>query len=110
MIHESRSAAISSADRSPVLLHGWPKAQTSRIVTFTTSGEACAYDFECGSYNCLGFCAYGKGGPRQGALCREDADSLEEGATLHQRALEFYKVGGRRLNTWVRFHGVSEVA
>ena len=44
--------------------------------TFTTSGEACSYDFECDSYNCLGFCAYGKGGPRQGALCREDTDCL----------------------------------
>lgn len=44
--------------------------------TFTTMGDACSYDFECDSYNCLGFCAFGKGGPRQGALCREDADCL----------------------------------
>jgi hypothetical protein len=40
--------------------------------TFTTMGDACSYDFECDSYNCMGFCAFGKGGPRQGALCREN--------------------------------------
>lgn len=44
--------------------------------TFTTTGQTCAYDFECASYNCMGFCAFGEGGPRQGALCRENSDCL----------------------------------
>lgn len=60
--------------------------------TFTTMGQTCDYDFECDSYNCLGFCTYGKGGPRQGALCREDADCLGGKCESRTCAAE-YKVG-----------------
>ena len=44
--------------------------------TFSSTGITCDYSFECPSYACLGYCAYGKGGPVEGALCREDADCL----------------------------------
>ena len=55
------------------------KTPNNKVVlpnTFTTNAQQCDYDFECASYNCMGFCSIGKGGPRQGALCREDSDCL----------------------------------
>ena len=45
-------------------------------LTFTTTGTVCDYHHDCPSYACFGFCAYGKGGPVEGALCGEDADCL----------------------------------
>lgn len=44
-------------------------------LSFTSNGQACDYDHDCDSYNCLGWCAYGEGG-LEGTLCQEDADCL----------------------------------
>ena len=61
--------------------------------TFTTTGQQCEYDFQCASYNCMGFCTIGKNGPRAGALCRSDSDCLGNGRCESMTCAAEYNIG-----------------
>ena len=66
-------------------------AALAQPVTFTFSGETCAYHHDCKSYNCRGMCSWGKGG-LEGAGCLEDSDCAGGSCEGRVCGLE-YRVG-----------------
>ena len=58
--------------------------------TFTTTGQVCAYDHDCPSYNCLGWCV---DGALPGTLCQENADCPGGGTGQSRTCGAEYRVG-----------------